>query len=144
MEAHLRRVANSKDNPAEFASRLETQEWIDDLSGMLESIICHRRAKREASLWIDYYLGQMEAGLRDPGKFIDDPMFIERLVHFLRTVANLVPKRRHWDKPREALLRLEFIAAETQVTRDRIQLAHKKEPAKMSGNTSADSLLLPD
>jgi len=144
MEEHLRDMANFKDSPAEYARFIGSKKLIEDFSELMGRMLSMKREKFQADVWINYYVGEMEAGSKDPAKFLDDPMLIERLVHFFRALVGLIPKRRRWTRLRNALLRLEAIASETQIIRDRIALAHKKEPDRMVDATSPDSLLLPN
>lgn len=146
MEEHLRKVALSKQTPEDYANYLGLDPILKDLADLMNRTMRNRKRKKEAEVWIEYYLGEFESGLKDGGVFVENPLLINRMILFVRTALSFVPRGR-WRKVRLALLRMEYIAAATSLIRDRMALAHGLEPHKMACSSepaTVNALLLPD
>lgn len=144
MEEYLKRVALSKKSPEEFGRDLESESEVDAMARLVADLLINQKAKRQAEVWIEYYLGEFEAGSRDQATFLDDPLFINRMILAIRAMLAFVPIRQ-WRKVRKVLLRMERIAAETNEIRQRIALAHAQNPgmANQTWPATADTLIFP-
>ncbi len=146
MEEHLKKVTQSKQSPEDYSNYLGLNPILKDLANLMDRTLRNRKRKKEAEALIEYYLGEFESGLKDEAVFVENPLLINRMILFIRTVLSFVP-RGQWRKLRVALLRMEYIAGATSLIRDRMALAHGLEPHKMACSselTTIDDLLLPD